>query len=357
MYFSYLTPVTPFPPPLPLLSSHACTLTELSKYGDAVDRTCHTSGDVTRDTGQEESPPLLPLALLTEFLQVQQLSDVATPTGQQDLVHAPVERRGPPLETRVVTRHGAEVFPDPLQDLVGLFHTTQPRRTHLDKSLDLCVVAVRHELTVGLEESTPDDQDVAEPGLSVALPLEGFEDPFKLDAAGLEVFEARPHDIFPGTFVHPGPKIDEHAAAHHPSTLDRAVDAQNVGVGSASRGGPGDVLDRGAVVEPLGLLVPKVPQTVPLGRRLGVEVPGVVVDDAGTFLVDVLLEHLAAEQGRVPLEVERGVHGDPDPRLDLGIRRGGDHGGCLTVQEAQFVVGTVGAPGVEAGRRVVLVEG
>jgi len=91
-----------------------------------------------------------------------------------------------------------------------------------------------------------------------------------------------------------------------------------------------DVVHRDAVVELLLLLVGEVAETVPytslyllssrpgrietreMGKRtlataLRVERPGVVVDDARMFLVDVLVEGLAAEEGQGSLRVERPV--------------------------------------------------
>ena len=92
-----------------------------------------------------------------------------------------------------------------------------------------------------------------------------------------------------------------------------------------------DVVHRDAVVELLLLLVGEVAEAIPctlsspissgprgtegeqgLGLRtlttaLGVEGPGVVVDDARVLLVDVLVEGLAAEEGQGSLGVERPV--------------------------------------------------
>jgi len=78
---------------------------------------------------------------------------------------------------------------------------------------------------------------------------------------------------------------------------------ENVGLGFRAVGCAGDVLDCGVVIEALSLLVAEMAEAVPLGGRLSVEVPGVVVDYAGGFLVDVLLEDLAAEQGPVTWEL------------------------------------------------------
>ena len=70
-----------------------------------------------------------------------------------------------------------------------------------------------------------------------------------------------------------------------------------MGLGFGSVGCARDIGDRGVVVESLGLLIPEVPEAVPLRGGLRVEVPGVVVDDAGMFLVYVLSEGMAGEEG------------------------------------------------------------
>ena len=65
-----------------------------------------------------------------------------------------------------------------------------------------------------------------------------------------------------------------------------------------------DLLHGDAVVEQLLLLVPKVPQAVPLRRDLRVEGPYVVVDGGGRLGEDVLVEAGALEEGPVRLRVE-----------------------------------------------------
>lgn len=64
-----------------------------------------------------------------------------------------------------------------------------------------------------------------------------------------------------------------------------------------------DVLERDAVVELGFFLVGEVPKAVPLAAGLRVELPDVVVDYAGWFLVDVFVEDLTAEEDEVFLGV------------------------------------------------------
>lgn len=81
------------------------------------------------------------------------------------------------------------------------------------------------------------------------------------------------------------------------------MDAQDIRLWCVGAGGfgrcAGDVGECGVVVEALGFLVAEVAETVPLGGGLGVEMPGVVVDYSGLFLVDIFFEDLAAEEGAV----------------------------------------------------------
>ena len=79
--------------------------------------------------------------------------------------------------------------------------------------------------------------------------------------------------------------------------------------------------------------------------------------DAWFLLVDVFDEGLAAEEGGFGLEVERCVEGDAHAGFDLRSCGRGDGGGRLAVQEAELVVGAVGAPRVQAERVMGFVDG
>ena len=70
--------------------------------------------------------------------------------------------------------------------------------------------------------------------------------------------------------------------------------------------------------------------------------------DPGFLLVDVFRECLTAKKGGLGLEVEGGVESNTDTGFDFGLGGGGDDLRGLPVEEAEFVGGAVGAPGVEA---------
>jgi hypothetical protein len=64
------------------------------------------------------------------------------------------------------------------------------------------------------------------------------------------------------------------------------------------------------------------PQAVPLGRRLRVEGPDVVVDDAWRFLVELLVEGLAAEEGQGALGVPARIRSVSPliSQIEIGLR-------------------------------------
>lgn len=260
-------------------------------------------------------------------------------------MHAPVVGGGPALEAGMVAGDGAEMVPDPVEDLVGLLDAAEAWGGHVGEAVELGGRRLEHGV-VRLEEARADDQDVAEARRRAVLPLERLEEPLELDARRLEAGERVPDDVPPGPFVHPPPEIHQHAPAHDPAVLDRVVDAQHVRVPRPLVARPRDVLDRRVVVEPLRLLVPKVPQPVPLRRALRVERPRVVVHDPRLLLVHVLLEDLPPEERFGPLEVEWCVERDPYSGFDLAGCRGRDDGRRLSIQEPELVVLPVCAPGV-----------
>lgn len=110
-----------------------------SKYSQDVRRARNTPGYITRLARHEEAPPALARTRLGELLEPEQLADGAPVAGQQDLVQSPVLRGGPGLERRLVAGHGAEVFPDPTDYLLGLLDATEMRRSESVACLELGV--------------------------------------------------------------------------------------------------------------------------------------------------------------------------------------------------------------------------
>jgi hypothetical protein len=88
---------------------------------------------------------------------------------------------------------------------------------------------------------------------------------------------------------------------------------------------PMDIIQRDTIIEYFLRLVAKVAQPVPLRRRLCVEGPDVVVDDARRFLVQFLVESLAAEERQRALGVQRPVEADAGAGADF-FGGGGDDG-------------------------------
>lgn len=319
------------------------------KDGHTIDGTGDAARNIVGDTGDEEAPAILPLTLDAQLLQVEQLADITAPAGQEDLVHAPVIGGGPALEARVVAGDGAEVVPDPAEDVIGLFDAAEARGREVGQAVELGGLRLEH-VVVGLEEAGADDEHVAEPRRRVVLPLQRLQQPLELDARRVEAVKAAvaaADNVLAGPFVHPPPEIHQDAPAHDAAVLDRLVDPQHIRVLLAPVARARNVLDRRVVVEPLRLLVPKVAEPIPLRRALRVEGPRVVVHNPRLLLVHVLLEHLPPEERFGPLEVQRRVQRHPHAGFDLAGRRGGDHCGRLPVEEPQFVVLAVRAPCIE----------
>ena len=139
--------------------------------------------------------------------------------------------------------------------------------------------------------------------------------------------------------------IKQHPAPNNPLLAPRS-NTINVAARLSIR--PVDVVQRDTIVENLFLLVAKVAQAVPLRRRLRVEGPDVVVDDARRFLVQLLVESLATEEGQRALGVQRPVEADARAGADF-FGGGGDDGVGQAVEGAELVVGAVEAPGVVVG--------
>lgn len=135
-------------------------------------------------TSHEEAPPSQLLTRPTQFFQLEQLSYGTPPTREKDLMTAPIKRRRPLLETRMIRRNSTEILPDPLQQLLALLHAPQIRRVHPLQPLDVLVA----ERIVVLHEPGPHDQDIAESDFG-ALVREDLLQMLELDGRALEGLE------------------------------------------------------------------------------------------------------------------------------------------------------------------------
>ena len=88
--------------------------------------------------------------------------------------------------------------------------------------------------------------------------------------------------------------VVEQDPAPNDALLAPRTDTINIAARLAVR--PVDIIQRNTIIENFLLLVAKVAQTIPLRGRLRVEGPHVVIDDARRFLVQFLVERLAAEE-------------------------------------------------------------
>lgn len=57
-----------------------------------------------------------------------------------------------------------------------------------------------------------------------------------------------------------------------------------------------DIVQGNTIIEDFLFLVTEVAEAVPLARRLRIECPDIIVDDARWFLIDVLVKELTAEE-------------------------------------------------------------
>lgn len=206
---------------------------------------------ITRLAGDEEGPAALLLAVLGQPLEVKQLPDGTAPAGEQDLVYVPVLLGGPALEAGLVAGHGAKVFPDPAQHVLGLLDAAKRVRQARARRLDLVGgLGGQRRRPPG-----PDQQHVAEAGRGAVLERQAVEHVAQRDGRGGEVVKGL---VGGGA---PGFKVDQDRAPDYP-LVGPGVDAVGGG-GSAVRGAAVDVFHGDAVVEELFLLL--------------------VVEDAGMF--------------------------------------------------------------------------
>ena len=115
--------------------------------------------------------------------------------------------------------------------------------------------------------------------------------------------------------------IEQHPAPNY-SLLAPRADSVDIAARLAIR--PVNIIERDAVIEHFFFLVAEVAQAVPLRGGLGVEGPDVVVDDARRFLVKLLVEGLAAEEGKWALGVAINSKSDKSHR-SLSAMRSGIH--------------------------------
>lgn len=146
-----------------------------------------------------------------------------------------------------------------------------------------------------------DDEDVAEFDLGALRSGNGFE-VFDRNASGVESIVRT--TLFNAPFM----IIKQDSSPANPALRSYSPNTKEIGLLDSIRAM--DIIERQPIIELGLLLVSEVAQAIPLRRRLGVEGPDVVVDDARRLLVDFFVELLAAEEGQVALRVERPVDVD-----------------------------------------------
>ena len=196
-----------------------------------------------------------------------------------------------------------KVLPHELQHLLALLDARKTRRLLLPQRRHFLLV----ELVVSVHVPRSDEQDVAKADLSPLRFRHSFQVIERNGRSGKRI-------VLPTLRNAPLVVIEQYPAADDPLF---APGADAVHVAARLAFGAVDVVERDAVVEDLLLLVAEVAQAVPLRGRLGVEGPDVVVDDSGGFLVELLVEGLAAEEGQGTLGVEGPVEADAGAGFDL----------------------------------------
>lgn len=197
--------------------------------------------------------------------------------------------RRPRLPRRVVAGARAEVAPEELEHGLALLDAGEAQGLLGAEGFDLGAL----ELRVGVHVSRAHEEDVAEFDFCFLVRGDG-EEVGDRDGGGLE-------GVVGFALLQAPLVVVEQDAAADDALLAPGADA--VDVGSLLAVCAVDVVEGDAVVELGFFLVAEVAQAVPLGGRLRVEGPDVVVDDAGRFLVDFLVESLPAEEGEVALGV------------------------------------------------------
>lgn len=241
--------------------------------------------------------------------------------------------RRPRLPARMIRTTGAEVVPHELHHLLALFDARERQRLLLSHSLNF----VPRELVVSIQISASKQENIAKLDLSALIRSDLFQ--------RLDTNRARLKSVVRDVVLHPPCMIVQQYSSPYNSLLRPRTDSNPIRLLHAIPAM--NLIKRHAVVKLRLLLIPKVPQTVPLRAGLGVEGPDVVVDDSGWFLVDILLEGLAPEEREVGLGVQGPVEVDSGAGLDFAGRGGFDGVVCEAVQGAELVVFAVAVAEVE----------
>lgn len=287
--------------------------------------TADPTGAVIHRARQEEKPPLLLPAHLTQSLQVQHFPQRHTPQSQNILVH--IIRLGgrPPLKSRRITTHRRKItVVEPIQYWLFLFQTSVALSIRggincmfsQGKSISLlprCVVVLLHEPRADKDDITDFDISPLSSGSDVntlRFPA-GFEvgirDPMRGVAAVGDVL---------GLGV--GPVVEEEGAAGE-AVVGPVVDAVFVVGGGAVDVGAADAIvegvgwhvgELGAVLDGYGGRVlggkqgTYVAEAVPLSPALSIQLILVIV--SYTFCKDLyLVLELFSVEGRLFWDVER----------------------------------------------------
>ena len=204
-----------------------------------------------------------------------------------------------------------KVLPHKLQHLLALLHARKTRRLLLPQRRHFLLV----ELIVSVHVPRPHKQNIAKPDLSPLRLRHSLQITQRNRRRGKSI-------VLAALRQSPLVVIEQHSAPNNPLLAPR-TNTINITARLPIR--PMDIIQRDAIIEYFLLLVAKVAQAVPLRRRLRVEGPDVIVDDARRFLVQFLVESLPAEEGQRALGVQRPVEADAGAGADF-FGGGGDDG-------------------------------
>jgi len=239
----------------------------------------------------------------------------------------------------MITSTCREILPHELQHFFALLDTCKSWRHLLPKCIDLLLV----KTIVGMHIARSHQQNVTKSNFSPLRFSHGLQICQRDGRSGKSVVRAI---LGQAPFV---------VVQKHASTDDSLLtpSAYAIHITALFAIGPVNVVKGDTVVENFLLLVAEMAETVPLRRRLRVESPDIIVHYARRFLVQFLVESLAAEEGLGALSIERPVEADTGAGLDL-FGSGGYYLVGETVESAELVVCSVETPGVVV--RAVLVQ-
>jgi hypothetical protein len=183
----------------------------------------------------------------------------------------------------------SEVLPHKLQHLLTLLHARKTRWLLLPQRRHLLLI----KLIVSMHIPRPHQQNIAKPDLSPLRLSHSLQIPKRNRRGSKRIMLASLRQS-------PLMVIKQHAPSNNPLLAPRA---DPIYIAARFPISPVDIIERNAIIKHFLLLVAEMPQAVPLRRRLRVEGPDVVVDDARRFLVELLVEGLAAEEGEGALGV------------------------------------------------------